>query len=69
MLRAITYVGQGLLCVAAVLCLAVVIAPKFVDRLYYGGTRFRNPDGDDPLCRADGTSRSNFLFRYITGGD
>jgi L-ascorbate metabolism protein UlaG (beta-lactamase superfamily) len=77
MRRAIDYVGQGLLWLAVVLCLAVVIVPKFLDRIYYrgpvsghfDGARFFNPDGEDTAAPPGGGSRSNFMFRYLTGSD
>jgi L-ascorbate metabolism protein UlaG (beta-lactamase superfamily) len=77
MRRAIKYVGRGLLWLAVTLCLAVVIVPKFLDRIYYqgpvsahfDGARFFNPDGEDTAAPPGGTSRGNFLFRYVTGSD
>jgi L-ascorbate metabolism protein UlaG (beta-lactamase superfamily) len=77
MRRAIDYVGQGLLWLAVILCLAVVIVPKFLDRIYYrgpvsdhfDGARFFNPDGEDTAAPPGGGSRSNFMFRYLTGSD
>ena len=77
MRRAINYVGRGLLWLAVVLCLAVVIVPKFLDRIYYegphsahfDGARFFNPDGDDTLAPPGGGNRSNFLIRYLFGTD
>jgi L-ascorbate metabolism protein UlaG (beta-lactamase superfamily) len=77
MRRAIIYVGRGLLWLVVALCLAVVIFPKFLDRIYYegppsahfDGARFFNPDGEDTAAPPGGTSRSNFLFRYLTGSD
>jgi L-ascorbate metabolism protein UlaG (beta-lactamase superfamily) len=77
MRRAIKYVGRGLLWLVAALCLAVVIVPKFLDRIYYrgpvsahfDGARFFNPDGDDTLAPPGGTSRGNFLVRYFIGQD
>jgi len=56
MLRAITYVGQGLLCVAVVLCLAVAIAPEFVDGVYYEGPQSARYDGTRLAIRT-GTTR------------
>ncbi len=77
MRRTIDYVGRGLLWLVVGLCLAVVIVPKVLDRIYYtgpasahfDGARFFNPDGEDTAAPPGGTSRSNFLFRYITGSD
>ncbi len=77
MRRAIKYVGRGLLWLVVVLCLTVVIVPKFLDRIYYegphsahfDGARFFNPDGEDTAVPPGGTSRGNFLFRSITGSD
>ncbi|UVO55207.1 MBL fold metallo-hydrolase [Sphingomonas sp. SUN039] len=77
MRRAIVYVGRGLLWLAVALCLAIVIVPKFLDRIYYqgpvsahyDGARFFNPDGDDTLAPPGGRSRGNFLIRYLFGTD
>ncbi len=77
MRRAIKYVGRGLLWLVVALCLAVVIVPKFLDRIYYtgpvsahfDGARFFNPDGDDTLAPPGGRSRGNFLIRYLLGTD
>jgi L-ascorbate metabolism protein UlaG (beta-lactamase superfamily) len=77
MRRAINYVGRGLLWLVVALCLAIVIVPKFLDRIYYtgpvsahfDGARFFNPDGDDTLAPPSGRNRGNFLVRYFIGQD
>ncbi len=62
-------------------CLAAVIVPRFLDRVYYrgpvsdhfDGQRFFNPGGDDdtasPAPSGSKTSRAGFIFRYLTGRD
>ncbi len=55
MLRAIIYVGEGLLCVAVGLCLAVAIAPKFVDRVYYEGPQSAQHGGTRLAIRTGAT--------------
>jgi len=62
--------------IVAVLCLAVTIVPRFLDRIYYrgvagdhfDGARFFNPDGDDTSAPPGG-SRSGFFWRQATGSD
>ena len=57
--------------------LATVIAPQFLDRVYYrgplsphfDGARFFNPDGEDTLAPPTGGSRAGFFWRYLTGND
>lgn len=69
-------VGWGLVWIVAILCLAAVIVPRFLDRLYYrgvvsdhfDGARFFNPDGDDTSAPPGG-SRGGFLWRQATGSD
>jgi len=58
-------------------CLAMVIVPQFLDRIYYrgdvsshfDGARFFNPDGEDTLAPPTGGSRAGFFWRYLTGND
>lgn len=77
MRRAIDYVGRGLLWLIVALCLAIVIVPKFLDRIYYrgpvsthfDGARFFNPDGEDTAVAPGGGSRANFAYRYLTSSD
>jgi L-ascorbate metabolism protein UlaG (beta-lactamase superfamily) len=61
-----------------VLCLAMVLTPAFLDRIYYrgpvsghfDGARFFNPDNDDDTIRVPaGGSRAGFFWRYLTGND
>jgi len=58
--------------------LAAVIAPHYLDRIYYrgpvgghfDGERFRNPDGDADTRRPPGGGgRTGFLWRQLTGSD
>ena len=75
--RVLKWLGAGLLFAIVALCLAIVIVPQFLDRVYYrapvsghfDGQRFFNPDGEDTLRPPAGTSRGNFLLRYATGSD
>ncbi|KQS05254.1 hypothetical protein ASG11_08150 [Sphingomonas sp. Leaf357] len=58
-------------------CLAVVIVPRFLDRIYYqgprtghyDGARFFNADGSDDDLRLPGNNRLAFLWRQVTGSD
>ncbi len=77
-MRAIArFVGWGLVWIVAILCLAAVIVPRFLDRLYYrgaasdhfDGARFFNPDGDDTAAPPGGGGRGGFLWRQATGSD
>ncbi len=66
-----------ILWLAVTACLAVVIVPRYLDRIYYrgattthfDGARFFNPDGDDTSAPPTGGSRSGFFVRYLTGSD
>ena len=78
MRRAMRIFGRGLLWLGVALCLTIVIAPKFLDRIYYSGPagphfdgqRFFNPDGsDDLLAGTPKQARGNFIVRYLTGSD
>ncbi|MDJ0277223.1 MBL fold metallo-hydrolase [Sphingomonas sp. 2R-10] len=74
--RVIHIVGWGLVWIVAALCLAVTIAPRFLDRIYYrgvagdhfDGARFFNPDGDDTSVPPGG-SRRGYFWRQATGSD
>ncbi len=74
--RVLRNVGVGLLFLIVGLCALIIIAPPFLDRIYYNGPdsahydgeRFFNPGGDDTM-RPPGGNRGNFLVRYITGSD
>lgn len=76
MARGIRILGWALVWIVAVLCLAVTIVPRFLDRIYYrgvagdhfDGARFFNPDGDDTSAPPGG-SRSGFFWRQVTGSD
>jgi L-ascorbate metabolism protein UlaG (beta-lactamase superfamily) len=70
--------GAALLFVVIALCLAITLAPRFLDRIYYrgpesdhfDGARFFNPDGDEDTARVPtGGSRAGFFWRYLTGSD
>jgi len=75
----IVRITAGLLVLLIVLVgLAVTIAPRFLDRLYYegpasdhyDGARFFNPDNDrDTQAMPGGGSRAGFLWRQLTGRD
>lgn len=75
--RIFKWLGAALLFAIAGLCLAIVIVPQFLDRIYYrgpvsghfDGQRFFNPDGEDTMRPPAGRSRGNFLLRYATGSD
>lgn len=70
-------IGTLLLFVPVLLCLAIVVAPPFLDRIYYrgpasghyDGKRFFNPDGEDLPRLPGGQSRAGFLSRWILGND
>jgi len=67
----------SLLGVVAVLALAAVIIPRFLDRRYYvgpasghyDGARFFNPDGEDTARVPGRGGRGRFLWRQATGDD
>lgn len=77
-MRVLKWVGTVLLWLVVVLCLAVTIVPRFLDRIYYegvvtdhfDGARFFNPDdaGDDGQLPG-GRSRSSFIWGQATGKD
>lgn len=58
-------------------CLAAVIVPQFLDRIYYrgevsshfDGARFFNPDGGDTAAPPTGGSRAGFFWNVMTGND
>jgi L-ascorbate metabolism protein UlaG (beta-lactamase superfamily) len=66
-----------LLWLLVALCLASVVVPQFLDRIYYrgplsghyDGNRFFNPDGEDTAAPPTGGSRAGFFWRYLTGDD
>lgn len=76
MARGFRTIGWALVWIVAILCLAVTIVPRFLDRIYYrgamsdhfDGARFFNPDGDDTSAPPGG-SRSGFFWRQATGSD
>lgn len=77
-MRVLKWVGTVLLWLVVVLCLAVTIVPRFLDRIYYqgvvtdhfDGARFFNPDdaGDDGKLPG-GRSRGSFIWGQATGQD
>lgn len=80
MRRAIGYVGRALLALAVLVLLAIVVVPKFLDRIYYDGPvtahfdgeRFANPDGADDVMPPGGGMRRNplnVIVRYLLGTD
>ena len=64
----------GLLWTIVLLCLALIVLPHFLDRIYYrgpvsthfDGAHFFNPDGDDDGLPA-GRTRTGFIARRILG--
>jgi L-ascorbate metabolism protein UlaG (beta-lactamase superfamily) len=67
-----------MLWLVVIAALAVVIVPRFLDRIYYAGPasghfdgeRFFNPGVDDDTGQAPGGgSRAGFLWRQLTGQD
>lgn len=64
----------GLLWTIVLLCLALIMLPHFLDRIYYrgpvsahfDGAHFFNPDGDDDGLPA-GRTRTGFIARRILG--
>ena len=75
--RVLKWVGAALLFLILALCLAIVLVPPFLDRIYYrgpesshyDGQRFFNPDGEDTVRPPAGRSRGAFFLRYLTGSD
>jgi L-ascorbate metabolism protein UlaG (beta-lactamase superfamily) len=70
--------GAVLLFLIVAVCLAIIIVPHFLDRLYYrgpatahfDGQHFANPDGDDDtMTLPNKGGRGNFILRYLTGSD
>ena len=59
------------------LCLAVLLVPPFLDRIYYrgpasghyDGAHFFNPDGEDTARLPGGGSRAGFITRWVFGED
>ncbi|MEP9400866.1 MBL fold metallo-hydrolase [Sphingomonas silueang] len=70
-------IAWGLVWLVAIAALAAVIAPRFLDRIYYrgvatdhfDGARFFNPDGEDTAGPPGRGGRAGFLWRQATGGD
>lgn len=70
--------GWTLVWIVALLSLAIVAIPHFLDRIYYRGApsdhfdgqRFFNPDGADDVAALPGHGgRLGFFWRYLTAGD
>lgn len=67
--------GVTLLFLVVALCLAIVVIPPFLDRIYYrgptsdhfDGERFFNPGRDDTFRIPGGGSRGGFILRRILG--
>ncbi len=78
MMRVLKWTGTVLLWLVVILCLAVTIVPRFLDRIYYrgvvsdhfDGARFFNTDdaGDDRQMPG-GRSRGRFIWGQATGQD
>ncbi len=78
MVAALKIAGTVVLFLIVAVALAVTIAPRFLDRVYYrgdhsdhfDGARFFNPDGDaDTAGVPSGGSRAGFFWKYFTGTD
>ncbi|PCD04795.1 Zn-dependent hydrolase [Sphingomonas spermidinifaciens] len=75
MRRAAKRMAGVLLWLLAGACLAAVIVPAFLDRIYYRGAasghfdgeRFFNPGGDDAGRVPGGGNRASFFWRRLTG--
>lgn len=75
--KAVRNLGVGLLFLIFGLCALIIIVPPFLDRIYYtgpksghyNGERFFNTGVEDTLAPPTGSSRGNFLIRFITGSD
>ena len=71
------WIGTALLFLVVALCLAIVVVPPFLDRIYYrgpvsghfDGERFFNPDGEDSFRIPGGGSRGGFIIRRIFGDE
>ncbi len=77
MQRVARRIGFSLLWLLISACLIAVVAPKFLDAIYYrgpltahfDGARFANPDGDDDVVGPAGVKPGNFIVRYMLGND
>ena len=77
MKRALRILAAVLLWSIVIACVAAVIVPRFLDRIYYrgapgahfDGSRFFNPDGDSSAAPPGGGSRGGFLWRQLRGDD
>ena len=75
--RGLRALGVGLLFLTVAFCVAIIVVPPFLDRIYYegpdsghyDGERFFNPDGEDTMRPPTGGSRGNFIIRYLLGND
>ena len=75
--RLLKWLAAGVLFAIVGLCLAIVLIPPFLDRVYYrgpvsdhfDGQRFFNPDVEDTFRPPAGRSRGSFLLRFVTGSD
>lgn len=67
--------GTGLLWIVILLCIATVIVPHFLDRLYYrgpvsahyDGAHFFNPEGDAPFSGPGGGGRDGVIGYFLRG--
>lgn len=78
LMRAGRWLLVAILFTVIAICLAITIAPRFLDRIYYrgpvsahfDGQRFANPDDyEDTAGVPTGGSRAGFFARYLTGSD
>ncbi|MCW4463217.1 MBL fold metallo-hydrolase [Sphingomonas sp. BT-65] len=75
--RVLRWTGTLLLWTFVAACLATVIVPRYLDRIYYegpqsahfDGERFFNPDGDDTFRVPGGNSRLGFAARFFRRDD
>ncbi|HEY9578821.1 MAG TPA: MBL fold metallo-hydrolase [Rhizorhapis sp.] len=75
--RFLKVTGTFLLFTVVALCLATVLVPPFLDRIYYegplsshyNGERFFNPDGGEDFTVPKGRSRGGVLARWFLGAD
>ncbi|WP_423601822.1 MBL fold metallo-hydrolase [Sphingomonas sp. MS122] len=75
--RVLRWTGILLLWTFVAACLATVIVPRYLDRIYYAGPqsghydgeRFFNPDGEDTVRPPTGGNRAGFFWRFLRRDD